>query len=295
MSGFRHDIAGGSGDLIATSVQSPNFVHGSTGWQIAKNGSVEFNSGVFRGTISGGTLIISQGSGATFEQIEINGGTGVTTWSKYQSPTVVIRQILANGTDLIYADPGSGNPQGGLISSVSPVAGTDGFSNSYQAGHFLYETSGNAMAGLMWNTVAGSQPLLALFPDSDFGFTGHSPFILSGDNNKGLTTENQYLSLGPGNPPPATGSNYMIQLIGGSKDGTTVIPHLAIYAGNSYNQVADFNVNGLNVTPADGNTYQAGHIDSVIGPFTINSTSDTTLKGFNVAAGTTSSRPCSGV
>lgn len=44
MSGFQHDIAGGSGDLIATSVQSPNFVHATSGWQIRKDGTAEFHS-----------------------------------------------------------------------------------------------------------------------------------------------------------------------------------------------------------------------------------------------------------
>lgn len=132
--GFQHSIAGGQGNLIATSLQSPDFSSGSTGWQVRKDGSVEFNNGTFRGTISGGTLIISQGTGATFEQIEIDGATGITTWSKYKSPTVVIRQILANGTDLVYADPGSGGAQGALVRSDSPVAGTDQFGNPYPEG-----------------------------------------------------------------------------------------------------------------------------------------------------------------
>jgi hypothetical protein len=46
---FRHDIAGGQGNLIATSVQSPNFAAGSAGWQIRKDGSAEFNNVVIRG------------------------------------------------------------------------------------------------------------------------------------------------------------------------------------------------------------------------------------------------------
>jgi hypothetical protein len=264
------------GQLTIGQIFSPDFLEGASGWEIRKDGSVEFNNGTFRGTISGGTLIISQGSGATFEQIEIDGATGVTTWSKYQSPTVVIRQILATGTDLLYADPGSGGPQGGLVRSDSPVAGTDGFGNPYQAGIFLYETGGNSLLGLMWNTVAGSQPLLALFPDSAFGFTGNAPFILAADANKGLTSEFMSLTIGSGNPPsPATANISKIVLWSGSPDGTTSVAHVGVYGGNPSKLIADFSASGIaaanpnvtnvaetwhTLTPANGWANVAGNV-----------------------------------
>lgn len=59
MSGFAHDVAGGNGDLIIRSVQSPNFVPGSAGWQIAKDGSAEFNDLTIRGTFKGTDFIIN--------------------------------------------------------------------------------------------------------------------------------------------------------------------------------------------------------------------------------------------
>lgn len=49
MSGFQHDIAGGDGNLVITSVQSPDFVHGVSGWQISRNGNAEFNNVQARG------------------------------------------------------------------------------------------------------------------------------------------------------------------------------------------------------------------------------------------------------
>ncbi len=56
MAGFSHDIAGGSGSLIAESVKSPNFVHGVSGWQIARNGSAEFHD-ISIPAGSGGTVV----------------------------------------------------------------------------------------------------------------------------------------------------------------------------------------------------------------------------------------------
>lgn len=38
---FSHDIAGGNGELVVPQVVSPNFVHGSTGWRLGKDGSLE--------------------------------------------------------------------------------------------------------------------------------------------------------------------------------------------------------------------------------------------------------------
>ena len=59
MSGFQHDIAGGQGNLIATSVQSPNYVPGVSGWQVKKDGSAEFNNLTIRGTFAAPDFIIN--------------------------------------------------------------------------------------------------------------------------------------------------------------------------------------------------------------------------------------------
>jgi hypothetical protein len=51
VSGFAHDLAGGNGNLIIASFQSPNFVAGVSGWQVTITGDAEFNSVVVRGEI----------------------------------------------------------------------------------------------------------------------------------------------------------------------------------------------------------------------------------------------------
>lgn len=51
MSGFAHDIAGGAGNLVIDSLQSPNFVHNVSGWQVSKDGNAEFNQVQARGQV----------------------------------------------------------------------------------------------------------------------------------------------------------------------------------------------------------------------------------------------------
>jgi hypothetical protein len=48
---FSNPIVAGL-DLLIEAIQSPNFVSGSSGWKIAKDGTVEFNSAEIRGTIT---------------------------------------------------------------------------------------------------------------------------------------------------------------------------------------------------------------------------------------------------
>lgn len=244
------------GQLTIGQILSPNFVTGVSGWEIRKDGSVEFNNGTFRGTITGGTLIISQGSGATFEQVKIDGATGITTWSKYQSPTVVIRQILANGTDLIYADPGNGNPQGALTSSDSQTSGTDQFSNPYQAGINVYGT-GTSLTGIQ--EIAG-QAVLFFMPDSSSAFSNAiSPNVFSLDTGSG-TAESMQLQVNSGAPSGFTSRRSRVILFSGSPDGTTSVPHVGVFGGNSDLLIADFGPNGITACqPGTSATLETWH------------------------------------
>ena len=49
MSGFSSPIIGGGGTLVYPAIKSPDYVAGSAGWQIAKNGSAEFENLTVRG------------------------------------------------------------------------------------------------------------------------------------------------------------------------------------------------------------------------------------------------------
>lgn len=55
MSGFSNPVANAAGTLIRNVLKSANYVAGSLGWQVSKDGNAEFNSGIFRGPITTGT------------------------------------------------------------------------------------------------------------------------------------------------------------------------------------------------------------------------------------------------
>jgi len=52
---FKNQIVGGD-FLVRNQIESENFVSGSSGWIIRRDGTVEFNNGTFRGSIEVGSL-----------------------------------------------------------------------------------------------------------------------------------------------------------------------------------------------------------------------------------------------
>lgn len=60
--GWQHAVAGGQGNLVAASLQSPNFIHGVSGWQVTRAGDLEANSATIRGVIIGGQLFLYSGT-----------------------------------------------------------------------------------------------------------------------------------------------------------------------------------------------------------------------------------------
>jgi hypothetical protein len=104
-SGFNNPLVGGGGGLVYPSIHSPNFLAGVSGWTIRKDGTVEFNSGTFRGTVTAGKF-----AGTNFE-------------------------INANGEFFYSGTPALGNL---TQSIVSGAAGFDSYGNNYLAGNTSY-------------------------------------------------------------------------------------------------------------------------------------------------------------
>jgi hypothetical protein len=99
-SGFNNSIVGGSGTLIRSAIHSPNYVAGVSGWSINKDGTCEFNSGTFRGTVVAGSF-----QGTNF--------------------------VINNSGMFFY----SGVPAlGNLVMALAPTSGTDAFGNAYIGG-----------------------------------------------------------------------------------------------------------------------------------------------------------------
>jgi hypothetical protein len=156
--------------------------------------------------------------------------------------------------------PAAGNPPIAWIAAAS----ADPYGNTIQPGMFLAElaSSGNALAGLLWNTIVGSEPLLALFPDATVGFSGNSPFILGRVFNRGAVNELLSLAMGGGGTA-GTGSPVQVEAFSQSKDGT-VLGHVSFYDWASTDLICDVNVDGIIAAdPDSANTLETWHAISL--------------------------------
>lgn len=132
-------IVGGN-VLRRPAIQSPNFVTGVSGWTINADGTVEFNNGTFRGTVTAATIIGALIESATSGRrltIDANGDI------KAYNASGAVLLWFKNSLDafFIYADTGSA-VQGALVSSIANSAGTDPFGGTYLAGSVTYVTIG---------------------------------------------------------------------------------------------------------------------------------------------------------
>lgn len=117
--GFSNPILGSGGALVRPAIKSPNYVAGTTGWMIGRNGDAEFNSAVIRGLL----LASAFQTAVDGERIEINVDESGAI-ELYDSSDDLILRIDATGmqsfSDTAPAALGVGN---GLL--------------NFQAGSFL--------------------------------------------------------------------------------------------------------------------------------------------------------------
>lgn len=93
---FGNPVLGGT-VLVRTAEQSANYVAGTSGWRITRDGNAEFNTGVFRASITSGTnpgqhFDINPGDGSIVDAYDANNhkvfvidAVGNTTWSAWVS------------------------------------------------------------------------------------------------------------------------------------------------------------------------------------------------------------------
>lgn len=112
-----------TGYVIQT-LRSPNYVSGSAGWQISPDGSVEFSSGTFRGSISGASF-----SGITITGSTISGGTitGSTFKTNSSLPSSGSGIVITSDTITAY---NSGNATAQLSGSSLSFASSAGISSA---------------------------------------------------------------------------------------------------------------------------------------------------------------------
>lgn len=141
--GFNNPVVGGLEKLIREAIQSPNYVPGTSGWTINRDGSVEFNNGIFRGTLQAGTLIAGLITDSSISNSSF--GDGNILNSSIADSNIVIDS--SGGTLLVYAVSGQtvtdltiagagvfNVPAGVTFLKVEAVGGGGGGSGSYADG-----------------------------------------------------------------------------------------------------------------------------------------------------------------
>jgi hypothetical protein len=109
---------------IGNVIQSSNFVSGSVGWNIDKNGTVEFSNGTFRGSLNGANITGATGtftgtlSAGTLDLAQL---VGVT--NRYQSPGTYYPVVPAGYTQMRITLVGAG---GGGAGGHYPGSGGGG-------------------------------------------------------------------------------------------------------------------------------------------------------------------------
>jgi len=191
MSGFANSILAGASKLIRAAIQSPNYVAGLAGWTINKDGTSEFNSGTFRGTVSAATIIgalIESSSSGRRTTLDNSGDIKV-----YNASGAVLfwyRNALA--AMFFYTDTGSAT-QGSLVQSISAVAGTDPFGNAYGAGFESFGSLGTAalIDSAIIGLFSGLNRLLAATPSGLFVYDSTTPTQLLNSIASAAGTDSQ--------------------------------------------------------------------------------------------------------
>ena len=143
------EIPAGTGKRFTDSTVSPNFSSGNSGWRIGENGDVEFNSGLFRGTLSASNIIGSTISASTMQSTNITGGTiiGSTIKTGTSGQRVEITQatnsmrFYASNNELVMDLTGVTDYSSSQIELAGGIQGSAGASSDgsgYNAGWKLW-------------------------------------------------------------------------------------------------------------------------------------------------------------
>jgi hypothetical protein len=191
---FANPIIGGGGSLVYPSIHSPDFATGVSGWTINKDGTVEFNNGTFRGTVSAAAIIGAAITGGTISGASISGGT--ITGATFDGTNFIFN---SSGLFIYTGTPASGN----LLQSTAPANGTDAFGNTYYGpGTFFYSTSGDG-GFIGFSSLTGGQTIMYMGNSAHNGANHvNAAFLeLTVDTlNFGWSGNGGQVSLAAGNP-----------------------------------------------------------------------------------------------
>ncbi len=232
--GFSNSVIGGAAALIRAAIKSPNFVHGSAGWQVSKDGSAEFNNVTVRGNIAGTDFLIDQAG--NFFLLNSHGKT-IALFSPADGGA---------GGLWVYADAGA--VQGVLVLSAASAAGTDTVTGApFPEGMAAYTTIlGTTYAIQLGESTISGNDVPGLFLLNQTGPAPNEPPLFSFGN---ASTSGTAVELYSGTATPASTPSFIEcadSTLSGTPGGAVVI------SGGNFNVDAAGNVtmgNNLLLTP----------------------------------------------
>jgi len=194
---FSNEITGANGGLVRNWIQSPNYIAGSTGWRISKDGSAEFNNGTFRGSIEVGSL-----AGQHFWVNNPNTGDVIDV---YNAANQLVFSIDTNGRLVSNSSVSTSN--------IVMVAASLFFEDSAQNPQLPPQLAGIITAtetdltingGVPQNAVGGTQPPFIQFAGQLTSATGYiragqrnvQGSLMQTDGTNGSGSNNQLVHIG---------------------------------------------------------------------------------------------------
>lgn len=164
--GFANSVIGGAAALIRAAIKSPNYVTGTSGWSVNKDGSAEFNSLTVRGTFAGTDYLIGP-DGAYFYK-----GTPAAGNLAFAIPAAGVTQ---DGFGNAIPNLGVALPSaisfatgvGGAFATAMSVAGIQFYNAATQAGPYTLQgqiLSGSSSVELQFTTVTINGQLSLTIP-----------------------------------------------------------------------------------------------------------------------------------
>jgi len=240
-------------DKIATSLQSTNYVAGTSGWKIAKSGVVEFEQATIRGAIVADTLNVVDAT--------VTGSFTANNLPDLQDMNGTINATKINVATLsaINADLGSvtaGTLKGGTIpdANAAPSGAESGSFFDLTGGKFVV---GNATAYLIWD---GTQLLTAGIGADIWTLgatTGTGSFIYSGPTDTTSTPSFRDLVFNASNTNGTSNSVTVRVTPSGSWDT------LNVSASEIAGDTGSFSVIAYIIDPNDGGSIKRVRVECV--------------------------------
>jgi hypothetical protein len=255
MSGFSNPIAGAR-QLIRSALESVNFVHLVSGWQIKRDGDAEFQELIARGDIdiNGGTLTVFDSLGNVLVTIDENGirvfdssgnaRTRLGIPGAFSSISLFTADANENGSAIVSANAGGSPTDQGRLINQSPD-----FGRGFMATNLLAPV-GLAARTPMWQLITGfldagvTQPVVDLCGSPTAGLIARAILddLWFGVSNGSGVAPAQTRRIGQGLVPGGTSGTLTSNVNGSATVGTVVdivaLLNVPVRAGFKYRVVA---------------------------------------------------------